>query len=329
MSGALRQSSNAQVRECLERALAETRRRRQSIAALDRRPFAYQTSFAIDELDVTFDDGESLSLLVKDVHPAGLSRRAAAAKPAFAIDPGREIAVYRRLLSLSALSAPRFHGAIEDDEHDRAWLFVERVPGLVLADVGEPKAWRSAAAWAARLDDALRPHRDSDLNSRLLHRDRNWHRHWLDAAMTGSRSRELASRLRATGAAYLDRLDDLPRSFVHGELYASNVVVDPHAGEAARIAPVDWELAGTGPFALDLAALISGWEGTERAAMCEAFREELPVEHSREGLLDAAALCELSLALQWIGWSHKWPPPAEHLRDWESEALRLLEEVGL
>ena len=104
-------------------------------------------------------------------------------------------------------------------------------------------------------------------------------------------------------------------------------------GKAPRIAPVDWELAGPGPFALDLAALVSGWGSDERLAICEAFHRSLP-EARRESipvgaLNDAVGVCELALALQWTGWSRGWEAPPDHRRDWPREAERLLEEVGL
>lgn len=331
---ALRESSDEDLRRCLERALAETGGGSPTVAELVRIPFAYETSFAIDELRVRLSDGRDLDLIVKDVGAAGLSAPAAAAKPARALDPRREIAVYRSLLPGTDVSAPHFYGAAEDEQSGRAWLFLERVPGEVLADVGDPAAWQAAAVWAAKLGGAVATHRDPALDPLLLDRDRGWHEHWIAAAAAACESsdrNELASRLRRSAAALLDRLDDLPRAFVHGELYASNVIVQQEVGEPVQVKPVDWEMAGTGPFALDLAALITGWAGEERRAMCDAFRGALPDEHaiSPDDLLDAVALCELALALQWLGWASDWLPPAEHRRDWPAEAARLLEETGL
>jgi len=334
MPASLRDAGDEELRACLERALSEVAGRPQRVAGLSRRAFAYETSFAIDELEVELAGGEQLGLLVKDVGPTGLSAPAAAAKPDFTLDPRREIAVYRSLLDRSGVSAPRYYGAGEDSASGRAWLFIERVEGEVLADVGEPEAWQAAAAWAGGLDRALAIE-DPDLEAHLLQRDREWHSQWIGRAIFASSTRgdgDLKRRLAPVAPTLLDRLEALPRGFVHGELYASNVVVERQEG-GVRIAPVDWELAGIGPFALDLAALLSGWGDDERSAMCEAFHRSLPPERraavSREILLDAANLCELALALQWIGWSQQWLPPAEHHRNWTAEALRLLEETGL
>lgn len=336
MPAALRESGDEELRACLERALAEVLEGAPSVVELRRRPFAYETSFAIDELRVVLGDGRRLDLLVKDVG-AGLSANAAATKPGAALDPRREIALYRSLLSETAIPAPRFYGAVEDEESGRAWLFLERVPGEVLADEGDPAAWRAAAAWAARLGAAVGEHRDSALDGLLLHRDRVWHEHWLTAAAANceaSGPAKLAARLRACADPLLDRLDALPPAFVHGELYASNVIVARREPpEPVQVKPVDWEMAGTGAFALDLAALVTGWTGGERQALCAAFHEALPGEArtaiSPADLDEAVALCELALALQWLGWSSDWQPPADHRRDWAADASRLLDEVSL
>lgn len=322
MSAALRASDDEAVRAALERALAEVRGASVEVAELHRRPFAYETSFAIDELDARLGDGERLALVVKDVGPTGLSAEAAATKPADTLDPDREIAVYRDLLDPERLGTPRFHGADVDASTERRWLFLERVEGEVLTDVGEVEVWCEAAAWAAGLDRAV------DAGSApLLHRDAQWHGRWIDSASAALKGDPLAERLRVSRAALVARLDSLPRAFVHGELYPANVLVARGEG-TTRIAPVDWELAGSGPYALDLAALVSGWSDGDREAICRGFHRSLPADAPPfEELLAAVELCELSLALQWIGWAPGWVPPAAQRRDWRSEASRLLQAV--
>jgi Ser/Thr protein kinase RdoA (MazF antagonist) len=329
-AGALRASGDGLLRACLERALTETRGAPTVVADMTRRPFAYETSFAIDEIDVQLADGDRLALLAKDVGGAGLSAAATDAKPSSLIDPAREIAVYRDVLGPAGLSTPRFHGASVDEGEGRWWLFLERVDGEVLTDVGELAVWEEAAAWAARLDSAVGD-RPAATEGRLVQRDSGWHRGWIDAAVAVV-DHPLASRLRTVSQPLVDRLDALPQAFVHGELYPSNVVVE-RGRIPPRIAPVDWELAGTGPYALDLAALVSGWSSEDRLSMCRAFHRSLPQERrtatSFDGLLEAVALCRVSLALQWIGWAPGWEAPEAHRHDWVSEAAELLDEVGL
>jgi Phosphotransferase enzyme family len=320
VSGALRESGDEAVREALQRALAETRDAPTEVTELVRRPFAYETSYAIDELEVRLAGGERLALVVKDVGAAGLSAEAAATKPADTLDPDREIAVYRDLLDPERLGTPRFHGA--DAAQDRRWLFLERVEGEVLTDVGELEVWCEASAWAARLDRAVEGSSDT-----LLDRDADWHRRWIDAAAAALGNDPLAARLGGVREQLVERLSALPLAFLHGELYPANVLVTRGAG-TTRIAPVDWELAGTGPFALDLAALVSGWNRDDREAMCRSFHQSLPPGAPVFGeLLAAVELCELSLALQWVGWSPGWVPPAAQRRDWPGEVSRLLGSV--
>lgn len=330
MSGALRASGDEEMRAALEQALGETRGEPVTVADFSRRPFAYETSFAIDALDVELEGGERLALLVKDVGPAGLSAAASAAKPAHTLDPVREISVYRDLLGPARLGTPRFHGAVVDPEAERWWLFIERVEGEVLTDVGEVPVWCEAAAWAGGLSRAV-----AAKSGPFLHRDGSWHERWIEAAVAELESgeepeRETAALLRDARPSLVERLLALPRTFVHGELYPANVVVVRTAGAPARIAPVDWELAGTGPYALDLAALTGGWGGEEREAMCRAFHGALPADE-RPGLgrlSEDVDLCRLALALQWIGWAPGWVPPPAQRHDWRGEAARLLEAIA-
>ena len=60
--------------------------------------------------------------------------------------------------------------------------------------------------------------------------------------------------------------------------------------------------------------------------MCRGFHRSLPPDApSFAELLAAVELCELSLALQWIGWAPGWVPPEAQRHDWRGEASRLLE----
>jgi thiamine kinase-like enzyme len=119
----------------------------------------------------------------------------------------------------------------------------------------------------------------------------------------------------------------LPSTIIHGELYASNVVIQ-QAGGGVRVRPVDWEMAGTGPGVLDLAALTAGsWTDDERARIEEAYCEALPVE-LRPGA-DDLEYARLLLAAQWLGWSDGWLPPQEHRQDWAAVAVSLIERLGL
>jgi aminoglycoside phosphotransferase (APT) family kinase protein len=136
----------------------------------------------------------------------------------------------------------------------------------------------------------------------------------------------------------VERLTALPVTFVHGEFYASNVLVHGLAqeeeGEGLRVCPVDWEMAAVGPGLIDLAALTAGgWTADEREALALAYHAAfVPHENwppAPEAFLVALDYCRLHLAVQWLGWSPGWSPPPEHAQDWLDEALGLAEKLGL
>jgi aminoglycoside phosphotransferase (APT) family kinase protein len=121
-----------------------------------------------------------------------------------------------------------------------------------------------------------------------------------------------AYRLAAT------RLAALPRTLVHGDLYASNVLVAD-----GRVCALDWELAGTGPGVLDVAALTMGWPEEERLALAESYRLALASPPARDDFLRDLDSAALHLAVRWLGSAGDWSPPPEHLQDWPAEVERL------
>jgi aminoglycoside phosphotransferase len=273
------------------------------VASIDRRPYPYRTSHRIDELEVVLTDGTRMDLLLKDLRRSELDPTARLAKPAFLHDPRREVEAYRLLVD-AGLGTPICY---DTGEH---WLLLEKVQGVELWQIGEVETWVEAARWLARLHAqfAERP----PASDRLLRYDMTYFTFWRDRA--GRRHRELA-RVIARYERVVGILSSLPVTLIHGEFYASNVLV---AGQ--RIAPVDWEMAGVGPGILDLAALVSGWAEQDRAAIIAGYGD-VPSE-----AFDAA---QLHLALQWLGWSHDWTPPPEHSRDWLADALDAAERLGL
>jgi hypothetical protein len=65
-------AETAEVRAELERALGEHDGQPVSVVAFGRRPGAYRTSYAIEELDVELADGRRLRLMLKDLSRASL-----------------------------------------------------------------------------------------------------------------------------------------------------------------------------------------------------------------------------------------------------------------
>jgi Phosphotransferase enzyme family len=270
-----------------------------------RRPFEYRSSAPLVEVDA---GGQAL--LLKDLSPGALTERARAAKPGLLHDPAREIEVYRTLLDGAGLGTPALAAAVTDPDRGRYWLAVEKVAGTELYQLGL-EHWHEAARWLARLHDRFAGVASSD---HLVRYDRTYFELWPERAGVHPPGYE----------AVIDRLARLPATLIHGELYASNVLV---AGN--RVCVVDWELAGVGPGVLDLAALTAGLADDDASALAETYRlalEEQPDAQEFGFELDCA---RLHLAIQWLGWSADWTPPPEHTLDWRAELPRLTERVGL
>lgn len=272
---------------------------------VERRPSPYRTSHPLEEIDIVLEDGSSLALIRKDLRRAALDETARRAKPEFLHDPLREIEAYR-LLAAAGLGTPRVYDQGAD------WLLLERVAGVELYQRDELEAWQRAAAWLARLHRLFAE--TPPASPHLLRYDADYYRGWADRAraFVGAQLDPVVARYDAV----IERLCALPTTFIHGEFFASNVLV-----AAERVAPIDWEMAAIGPGLIDLAALTSGrWSEDERWAIAAAY-----------GDLDREAFecCHLHLALQWLGWSSDWTPPAEHAHDWLGEAQRAASWLGL
>jgi hypothetical protein len=314
---------------------------RSRVIRMGRRTAAYRTSSAMEELDVRLDDGRRLSVLFKDVSPRALVGDAREVKPAFLQDPRREIETYRAILVPNGLTVPGFYGAVVDEALDRYWLFLEFVPAWRLFSFEEP-LWREAACWLADMHARFQQAPgllDLAGTAHLLRYDGNFFRLWprralafarwdSEAAPTGRR--QAFEQLVRRYDEVIERLVALPPTFVHGEFFASNVLV--RGGRA--ICPVDWEMAAVGPGLVDLAALTAGgWTAQQREALALAYRAALPDAAGPAAdtgdflaVLDA---CRLHLALQWLGWSPTWTPPPDETHDWADTALSLAESLGL
>jgi hypothetical protein len=324
-------SSNATdraLREALERLLGRP------IERIERRPWPYRTSFPIEELSIDCADGASFAIIWKDLSWSSLSEAARKAKPARLHDPLREIEVYEELLAPTPMGTPACFGTAVEQSSQRYWLFLERVEGRELFQVGEFDIWREAAAWLAHfhahhvVDSA--PWRQA---SHLLDCDAAFYRLWIERAVawaTDDAARRELNWLAERYEAVVERLLALPSTFVHGEFYASNILV-AETPQGRRICPVDWEMAARGPGLIDLAALTAGnWNDNERAELAQAYRAAwqalgLPVDAPRD-FATALDCCRIHLAVQWLGWSPEWAPPPEHRHDWLGEALRVAEQ---
>lgn len=334
------------LRPSLERVLATFFGRLRPITLMTRRPSAYRSSFALENVDVELSTGDSLRLVFKDLGPNALSEAGREAKPPFLLSPSREIEVYRKILGRYGISAPTCYGAVLEPARDRYWLFLERVPGVELYQVGDIEVWRAAARWLARTHATLaRQATRLSLEVPLLRYDRRYYETWAHRATAALSGRSRVAD--ATGSHLLlqwiqerhpelvSRLLDLPRTVIHGEFYPSNVLVRLE-GQGASLWAIDWDMAAVGPALVDLASLSGGkWIEAERSAMTQAYWEQstrmdgAPCSSSFDGLLASVQLCRLHLAIKWLGWSGSWTPPPQQAHDWMTEAIHLIERVDL
>ena len=315
------------------RALAPGRR----VADLQRRPALYHSSHRLEDVTARLDDGTVLDLVLKPLGPGALLVDADCVKPKFLYDPAREPAAYH-LLCANGICVPKCLAFGRDPGGGQPFLLLAKAPGVPLWQVGEPEAWREAARWLATMHGRLVHVPGLRAPGPLLHYDRTFFNVWPRRVMeltAGSAERD--GRLRTLRRildqypAVVERLVRIPSTMIHGEYYPSNILVD-NCCTPPRVVPVDWEMAGAGPGLLDLADLTAGvWSDAERESMVESYRRALPsgVAPPPEEFDDALDACRLHKAVQWLGWSASWVPPAEHRNDWLGEALRLGEKLKL
>jgi hypothetical protein len=306
--------SDSDLRAALERALAEVGLG--PAGPIERRPSPYRTSFPIEELRLQLAGRGEVRLGCKRLAWDELEPEAQLAKPRFLHDPGREPAVYRSLLPAAPPGPPEFFGAGGDAE------------GRELFQVGERELWEEAARWLGRFHATMAA--DLDRHCRqapLIEHDAAFYRAWIERAtefakQRGDGSAATVAWLRERHDQVVEALQAQPRTVLHGEFYASNVLVTN-----ARVAAVDWELAGFGTGLSDLAALVSGWDAGDREALAAAYAAEPGVPSFTPRDLD---LARLQVAIQWLGWAPpEWEPPEEKRHDWLDEAVELAEGLDL
>jgi hypothetical protein len=325
---------SAEVVGVLEEALVNQPGRPSRVCRLERKPFIYQSSFPLEELSATLEDGTCLALLLKNLSWQALGVSIQKAKPEFLYDAEREIEVYRHVLAGRNLGTAACYGAVSDATAGRSWFLLEKVEGEELYKIGDLSVWEEAARWLARLH-TLSPEADSGAATHLLRHDAHYYRRWmqrareLGGAEQSARARSVLQKLAGVHQRVVERLLTLPASLIHGEYYASNILQRrSHPG----ICPIDWEMAAFGPSLIDLAALVGGnWTDENRTAMLVAYHEACAARGNAsldiDELMISVDYCRLQLAIQWLGWSPGWVPPAQHGHDWLGEALTLAEKL--
>jgi len=227
-----------------------------------------------------------------------------------------------------------------DGVPSRAWLFLEKVQGRELYQIGELAVWSEVAGWLAGMHDRYAERAEQLLLDYplLVRYDAALLRRWLERAQRfvgrpgASHGRRDMARLAAVAETVIERLATVPVTLVHGEFYPSNVLVGDPAN-SRRVCPVDWEVAGVGPSLLDLAALMAGWAPAQQREIARSYLSALRPRHGwppkEDTFLTLLDYFQLARNVQWLGWSPQWTPPPEHARDWLGEAMHLIKRLGL
>ena len=301
---------------------------------VERRPYEYATSAALEELTVRIG-GSERRLIIKHLGWHRLIGDARTSKQQWLHDPRRELGAYRALATDDV--TPRLYGGVAGATANAdAWLVIDKVDGVELWQIGDVAVWRAVAGWLAQFHDRFADAVDS-MRARNPHAvvyDGSWVTMWMERGVAAvGRSGDSRSEALNAVLGHRDEIAaewaSLPVRFVHGELYPSNVLVGPGltpSAAAVDVRPIDWEMTGLGPAALDLAALSGGWSADERDALIAEY-----VGASRRQVGDvhrAVDLARLHLALRWLGWAADWDPPAEHASDWVGEALSAAADLG-
>lgn len=336
--------TNSELRTSLECCLKEFFGTNIRIIKLDRQISDYRSSFNLEELTVQLDNGESLSVMFKDLSFDNLLESGKRAKPEFLYKPEREIAIYQQVLPPERLGTAACYGSVVDREAGRYWLFLEKISGVELYQVGDLEIWKAAARWLAEFH-ANYADKISRLsgNPHFLRYNAQLYREWMrrarnflgkDETSVPKEAREQLKWLAERYERVIEQLCKMPQTFLHGEFYASNVIVKTHSDVEIRVCPIDWEMAGVGPCLIDLAALTAGgWDEEKKAELALAYYRALPQKNTwfpnEETFQNALQYCCLYLAVQWVGWFGRRKPFAAHAQDWLGEAVRLAKLLGL
>jgi aminoglycoside phosphotransferase (APT) family kinase protein len=250
-------------RAVLEAGLGQWFGRPVRITVMTGRPLE-TSSHPIDRLRVRLDSGEQLAVIFKRPQPGDKL-----------YGNEREVQIYRRLLAGGRFGAPALYASVYEEDRGRYWLFLEDV-GQTTLDQAGMDAWLAATRCLARMH-ATYLGREEDLRALrcLGEHGADYYR------MVARTARQYLHEAGARDA--LARFDDLtedfdslvvylaaqPRTLVHGDIFAGNLVVQP----GLRIRFLDWESAAVGLAAWDLVRLLDGW-GPEKPKFVAAYLDE-------------------------------------------------------
>jgi Phosphotransferase enzyme family len=226
----------------------------------------------IERIDLLLNTGQTLKVFLKRLVAV------AALKELDLLPKGgrKEVLIYRQILRDHRFCAPALYASVYDEVHDRYWLFLEDVGSRPLKKADE-ETWFAAVRLLARIHGSYHGQeaalRELDC---LIDHGEEYYQTFVRVAR---------QNLEVTAPSRLERYDALaralaelatflaaqPRTLVHGDVFPNNLMVQ----QGRRIRPIDWESAGMGLGALDLARLLHGWPNQWKARFLTGYVEEL------------------------------------------------------
>lgn len=293
-----------------------------------RTDFGGATSHPLWKIDASVG-GRRTVVILKELTPGLELPAASRTRPSFITNPDREGWIYRSRVGGSGIT-PRFVAA-SPPGHERSWIAVEFVAGAELWQMADLAAWQSAAEALADLHHRVGPAAlgETTTATPLVRHNRAFYERWWERAMAFAEPvhRAAVHELVAIGRSTLDLVLDQPRTLIHGESFASNILVRSDR----TCALIDWETAAEGPGLWDVASLVAGWDEPVVQQLAAAYRLRATGAGDdglgADCLLRSLDACRLQQCLQWIGWAPQWTPPEEHRQDWVAIGLRLAERL--
>lgn len=276
------------------------------VTRVDARELSQRSTHPIERWNVTLDSGAQMRLVLK---------RLDYGRPESGTSPSsNEVRLYRSVLAGSRFGAPLLYASVIDELAGHYWLFLEDVGDATLRHASR-EAWIGASQRLGELHGAYSGRLDELRELDWLGEQGTATYAWI--ARTARHHLALAAAHQALARLdvvfeHLDRLIESllgePRTLVHGDIFSHNFAVQP----GPRIRLIDWEAAGAGVSAWDLACLLDGW-GSERPILIEAYLETFAryarVPLDRSTLEHSLRLCKVMVLFRHLSWS------AERCRD--------------
>ena len=256
-----------------------------------------------------------------------------------------EQTIYQELMPLTKMPALCCYGLLEEPEGEFCWLFLEDAAGVRYSPhlphnralAGRWLAETQLAAMSAGLRSCL-PDRGLDHYLRLLRACRTT---LLAQLGCGAFSAEDAALLRNI-AAHLDALESrwgevekicevMPRTLVHGDFVTKNLRIRAAAASPALLV-FDWEFAGWGVPATDLAQFIDRVASPDLSLYCSILNGEQAHLDLRDiqAVADCGNLLRMIDQISWATAGQEFVFPAQLvktialLRSYESSILGAL-----